>query len=120
MTVISQLLVLVGVLSLFHAYVPSSQQLNSRLTRRSGYSAHEFTTLSNRVHTGASLPIDIQVETIVAVFLSCFGFVLGSQPFKPVSWSTWAGKIEREGRPNPFQYLENRVGFMDIRVGAVS
>ena len=98
MTVISQLLVLVGVLSLFHAYVPSSQQLNSRLTRRSGYSAHEFTTLSNRVHTGASLPIDIQVETIVAVFLSCFGFVLGSQPFKPVRAHGQAKLSERGGQ----------------------
>lgn len=61
------------------------------------------------------MPLDIQMETLVAVFLACFGFVLGSEPLKPISWSTWAGKIEREGDPNPFQALEDRVGFMDIR-----
>jgi len=92
-------MVLVGMLSLFHA----------------AYSAHEFSSLSNKVHTTASLPLDIQIETIAAVFLSCFGLVLGSQSLKPISWSTWAGKIEREGQVNPFQSLENRAGFMDIR-----
>jgi membrane magnesium transporter 1 len=64
------------------------------------------------------LPLDIQIETLASVALASFGFVLGSDRLKPVSWSTWAGKIEREGQPNPFQYLENRVGFMDIRVSS--
>ena len=81
----------------------------------SAYSAHEFSALSSKRHAKAGLPLDIQVETLVAVFLACFGFVLGSEPLKPISWSTWAGKIEREGGPNPYQALEDRVGFMDIR-----
>ena len=42
--------------------------------------------------------------------------MLGSQDLKPISWSTWAGKIEKDGDVNPFASLENRVGFMDIRV----
>ena len=87
--------------------------INSR-----AYSAHEFSSLSNRVQSGASIPLDIQIETLAAVFLACSGFVLGSQPLKPISWSTWAGKIERDGAPNPFLSLENRVGFMDIRVSS--
>lgn len=83
---------------------------------RSAYSAHEFSALSSRTHKSTALPVDIQVETIVAVALSCLGLVLGSQPLKPISWSTWAGRIEKEGDVNPFASLENRVGFMDIRV----
>ena len=87
-----------------------------QIDRCSAYSAHEFSTLSARRYSSAALPVDIQVETLVAVFLSCVGLVIGSQPLKPISWSTWAGKIEKEGAPNPFQALDNRVGFMDIRV----
>jgi membrane magnesium transporter 1 len=63
--------------------------------------------------------VDIQVETIIAVALSCLGLVLGSPSLKPISWSTWAGKIEKgdkEAGFNPFAGLEERVGFMDIRV----
>ena len=82
----------------------------------SAYSAHEFSTLSTQLHSSAALPLDIQIETLAAVALSCLGLVLGSEPLRPISWSTWAGKIEREGGPNPFSTLENRVGFMDIRV----
>ncbi|OAL33420.1 hypothetical protein AYO20_07276 [Fonsecaea nubica] len=100
MAVISRLLVLFGLLSLFHA----------------AYSAHEFSTLSTKLHKNAALPLDIKLETLVSVFLACFGLVLGSDPLKPVSWSAWAGQIEREGGlANPFRGLEERVGFMDIR-----
>jgi len=94
------MLVLVGILSLFHA----------------AYSAHEFSTLSTKLHKNAALPLDIKLETLVSVFMACFGLVLGSEPLKPVSWSAWAGQIEREGgEMNPFRSLEERVGFMDIR-----
>ncbi|KAK5241354.1 hypothetical protein LTR20_002833 [Exophiala xenobiotica] len=99
MSLFSQILVLVGVLSLFHA----------------AYSAHEFSTLSTKLHKPAPLPLDIKLETLVSVLMACFGLILGSDPLKPVSWSAWAGKIEREGQPNPFRGLEERVGFMDIR-----
>ncbi|KIX04867.1 uncharacterized protein Z518_05738 [Rhinocladiella mackenziei CBS 650.93] len=99
MSVLSRLLVLVGLLSLFHA----------------AYSAHEFSTLSTKLHKNATLPLDIKLETLISVFLACFGLVLGSEPLKPVSWSAWAGKIEKEGGPNPFRGFEERVGFMNIR-----
>jgi hypothetical protein len=64
----------------------------------------------------ASVPLDIQIETVVSILLSCVGLVLGSEPLKPVSWSSWAGQIEKEGGgKSPFRGLEDRVGFMDIR-----
>lgn len=60
----------------------------------------------------------------------CLGLVLGSPTLRPIRWNEWAGKIEREGeagfmagngevdkeyRGNPFQTLESRPGFVDIR-----
>ena len=71
--------------------------------------------LSSKLHKAADLPLDIKLETIVSVSLACFGIVLGSEPLKPISWSTWAGKIEKDGGMNPYQGLEERVGFVDIR-----
>lgn len=36
---------------------------------------------------------------------------------KPISWSVWAGQIEKEGGArNPYRRLEERPGFIDIRV----
>jgi membrane magnesium transporter 1 len=94
-----------------------SWQDPTRLTRSPrAYSAHEFSTLSTKAHKNAALPLDIKLETLVSVALACFGLVLGSDTLKPVSWSAWAGQIEREGgMANPFKGLEDRVGFMDIR-----
>ncbi|KAL3961585.1 hypothetical protein ACCO45_003108 [Purpureocillium lilacinum] len=81
-------------------------------------------------HPGASLPIDIRIEAIVATLVICLGLVLGSQTLRPVQWNVWAGKIEREGaagflegsgeverdyRGSPFGVLESRPGFIDIR-----
>ncbi len=80
--------------------------------------------------TFASLPIDISIETIVAVFLVCLGLVLGTPELRPIQWRVWAGKIEREGEKgfmsgsgqvdkdyvgNPFKFLESRPGFINIR-----
>lgn len=46
------------------------------------------------------------------------GSVLGSEELKPISWRVWAGKVEREqGGAGPFAGLEDRWGFMDVRVG---
>jgi membrane magnesium transporter 1 len=87
-----------------------------------GYSAHEYSTLYNRTHSAGSsssysLPLDIRIETVVSVFLICFGLVTGADPLKPIDWNVWAGKIEKEGGArNPFRGLEERVGFLDIRV----
>lgn len=78
----------------------------------------------------ASLPLDISIETVVAVFLVCLGLVLGTPELRPIQWRVWAGKIEQEGEKgftngggavdkdyvgNPFRVLESRPGFIDIR-----
>ena len=81
----------------------------------SAYSAHEFSVLSSKLHKAGDLPLDIKLETIISVSLACFGIVLGAEALKPISWSTWAGNIEKEGAMNPYQGLEERVGFVDIR-----
>lgn len=76
------------------------------------------------------MPLDISIEAVVATAVICLGLVLGSPPLRPIQWRVWAGKIEREGEDgfldasgevsksyvgNPFQTLETRPGFMDIR-----
>jgi len=73
--------------------------------------------LNTHLHSNTSLPLDIKLETLFSVFSACLGLVLGSDSLKPISWSAWAGKIEKEGGgANPYRGLEERVGFMDIRV----
>ena len=48
--------------------------------------------------------------------LICFGLVLRAEALKPISWRVWAGKAEREsGGERPYQGLEERIGFVDIR-----
>jgi membrane magnesium transporter 1 len=85
---------------------------------------------SSQTSTGASLPIDISVETVVAIFTVCLGLVLGTPELRPIRWRVWAGKIEREGEAgfmngdgqvdkdyvgNPYRVLESRPGFTNIR-----
>jgi membrane magnesium transporter 1 len=67
------------------------------------------------------LPLDIRVETLISTVLVCLGLVAGADRLKPISWNVWAGNIEREGGgANPYQGLEERAGFLDIRVcGAI-
>ena len=108
------------------------------------YSAHEHSALQTTntaalssvtshgapVSVAASLPLDISIETIVAIFAVCVGLVLGTPALRPIEWRVWAGKIEREGESgfmsgdgevekdyvgNPFKVLESRPGFVDIR-----
>lgn len=56
------------------------------------------------------------LETVTAVFLACFGLVLGSEPLQPIEWNIWAGGIEKEGgAANPFRVFEDRPNYLDIR-----
>ena len=118
--------------------------LLTKFYSHSCYSAHEHSVLhstsaasvspiaSQGVHTStiASLPLDISIETVAAVFTVCLGLVLGTPELRPIQWRVWAGKIEREGEKgfmngdgtldkdyigNPFKVLESRPGFVDIR-----
>ncbi|GAD98337.1 conserved hypothetical protein [Paecilomyces variotii No. 5] len=90
------------------------------LLAHAGYSAHEHSTLYSNARSSTSpssaLPLDITIETLVAVVFVSIGLVLGAEKLKPISWSEWAGQIEREGGGrNPYRNLEERYGFWDIR-----
>jgi membrane magnesium transporter 1 len=77
-----------------------------------------------------ALPLDISIEAVLATITLCIGLALGAPSLRPIQWPVWAGKIEREGEAgfldgsgevgkdfvgNPFQMLETRPGFVDIR-----
>lgn len=105
------------------------------------YSAHEHSTLATLARNPAAspahsyiiptidLPLDITLETLVAVLLLCVGIVVGSPDLKPIQWRVWAGKLEKDKtsktetingdplgpRGNPYAALEQRQGFLDIR-----
>ncbi|PWY83055.1 hypothetical protein BO94DRAFT_536532 [Aspergillus sclerotioniger CBS 115572] len=88
------------------------------LLAHAGYSAHEHTLLySNSSTTNpTALPLDIIIEALASLVLVSAGLVLGAEKLKPISWSEWAGEIEREGGGrNPFLRLEERYGFWDVR-----
>ncbi|WEW55808.1 hypothetical protein PRK78_001241 [Emydomyces testavorans] len=97
MAILPRLLITFGLILLAHA----------------GYSAHEHSSLYGSTHP---IPLDITLETLVAVVFVLFGLVLGAEKPQPISWSVWAGEIERKGgADNPFRALEERPGFLDIR-----
>lgn len=115
MSAISQMLVILGLASLFHALVTALRWMDLANTT-SAYSAHEFSAIATKLHLNPDLPIDIKIETLTAVFLACFGLVLSSEALKPVAWSFWAGNIEKEGgAANPFRALEDRPNYLDVR-----
>ncbi|PMD17440.1 hypothetical protein NA56DRAFT_578740 [Hyaloscypha hepaticicola] len=128
MTWISKSVTGLGLLFLAHACYSAHEHsaLHSTSTAALSSIASHSTTASNVT----SLPIDISIETVVAVFVICVGLVLGSPELRPIQWRVWAGKIEREGEKgfmssdgtvdkdyvgNPFRVLESRPGFIDIR-----
>lgn len=82
----------------------------------SAYSAHEYSVIALRLQVQPDLPLDIKLETLTAVFLACFGLVLGTEQLKPIEWNVWAGEIEKEGGvANPFRMFEDRPNYIDIR-----
>ncbi len=65
------------------------------------------------------------------MLLLCAGVVLSAPALRPIQWRVWAGEVEREGRRggekaalegvvNPFVGLEERPGFVDIRVSVLA
>jgi len=94
---------------------------NNKILYYRGYSAHEHTVLSSntRFSTSTALPQDIIVETLVSLVVVSLGLVLGAEKLKPISWSQWAGEIEKEGGArNPYSRLEERYSFWDVRVSS--
>jgi hypothetical protein len=143
MALLSSALNIFGAVLLAHAYVvhlaPPVPYLTDSL--HSVYSAHEHSTLAALAHSSPvspvhsyiiptiDLPLDITLETLVAVLLLCVGIVIGSPDLKPIQWRVWAGKLEKDKasktetingdplgpRGNPYAALEQRQGFLDIR-----
>ena len=72
---------------------------------------------SKQIAAAAALPLDISLETVISVVFICTGLVLGAEDLKPIQWRVWAGKTERSGEGGPYQGLQERPGFVDIRVG---
>ena len=111
------------------------------LTIYSVYSAHEHSLVPRNLSTPTinpsytflsslspkvDLPLDITLETLFSVLILCIGVVLGSPDLKPIQWRVWAGTLEKDKAEkkkineagfvgNPYQALEERVGFLDIR-----
>lgn len=132
MAVLYNLLNAFGLALLAHSYAPLIITISLRLTKLthpSVYSAHEHTVL--HAHTSpltsttpesasstgqSSLPLDIVIELLVAVFVLCLGIVGSSMALKPIEWRKWAGEVEKSARAeNPFRILEERTGFWDVR-----
>ncbi|KAL1875300.1 hypothetical protein VTK73DRAFT_10197 [Phialemonium thermophilum] len=127
MTWISKATTIFGLVLLAHACY-SAQEYSALQSFRAATTAS--TLLGSTSGTTVSLPIDIAIETVVAIAVTCLGLVLGTAPLRPIQWHVWAGKIEREGEAgfldangavskdyigNPFRALETRPGFVDIR-----
>jgi len=85
------------------------------LLLHSGFSAHEHSSTSS-----TTLPPDIIIEALISTILISVGIVLHlstkeSSQLRPIAWRTWMGKQEREKGAGAFSFLEERVGYLDIR-----
>ncbi|KAF8461912.1 membrane magnesium transporter-domain-containing protein [Kalaharituber pfeilii] len=81
------------------------------------YSVHEHSTIAAAASstTSPSLPLDIILETIISVSLLCTGIVLSGWELRPIRWRIWAGQLERENGSGPYEFLESKLSFIDIR-----
>ncbi|CAN6662356.1 hypothetical protein TRVA0_034S00430 [Trichomonascus vanleenenianus] len=85
----------------------------------SAYSAYEFAQFKKHLPvtsqlTTLALPIDIQIEALLGVFLACFASVMAvAGTLKPIKYSEAMTELEAKGE-NPFLYLETRAVFQDI------
>ena len=129
----------IGLVFLGHAYVTKANTLLNLLTSSSVYSAYEHSLLPSAsipptpssvlprsIDPKVNLPLDITLETLFSVLLLCVGVVMSSASLKPIQWNVWAGSLERSkearavkevgvGGGNPYAALEERPGFLDIR-----
>ncbi|KAL8671221.1 MAG: hypothetical protein Q9168_004275 [Polycauliona sp. 1 TL-2023] len=119
MTLLSRALLVVGTVLLSHACYSAYEHASyiSALTSASRSVSPSTQSTASSSPTPSALPLDISIETIISVVLICVGLVMGAEQLKPINWRVWAGQVEKEsGGGGPFQGLEHRVGFMDIRV----
>lgn len=67
-------------------------------------------------HPNPTLPPDITLETVISTALICLGLVVGAEELQPIEWRVWAGKVEKDRKGGPYGGLEERMGFVDIKV----
>ncbi|KAL8370966.1 hypothetical protein RB595_001022 [Gaeumannomyces hyphopodioides] len=138
MTWISKSITTFGLVLLAHACYSAHehsalQQSTASPSAAASSSASGTGAAAAAAATSSSLPVDISIETVVALVVMCLGLVLNTPLLRPIQWREWAGKIEREGPEgffpagvdseeaakefigNPFRYLESRPAFVDIR-----
>ncbi|KAI4183433.1 MAG: hypothetical protein L6R41_005392 [Letrouitia leprolyta] len=114
MTFTSRTFLILGAILLSHACYSAHE--HSSLHAKAPSSTASAQSSSAASISSTALPLDISLETVASVFLICIGVVLGAEQLKPIIWRVWAGQIEKEsGGGGPFQALEDRMGFMDIR-----
>ncbi|KAI5814982.1 magnesium transporter [Pyronema omphalodes] len=88
------------------------------LLTHSCYSAHEHSSLSPiSAANPSTMPLDIQIETVIAALLALIGIVLsgGKDQLREIQQRVWMGRLEREKGAGPWSMLEERTGFLDIR-----
>ena len=139
MGLLANVLNVLGLVFLCHAYVTTVNAFSNLLTLSSVYSAYEHSLLPSAsipptpsfvlprsIDPKLNLPLDITLETLFSVLLLCVGVVMSSASLKPIQWNVWAGSLERSkearaikevgvGGGNPYAALEERPGFLDIR-----
>ncbi|CCU76778.1 unnamed protein product [Blumeria hordei] len=125
----STLITVVGLAFLVHACYSAHEHFALySINVDSLTSISSFTATPNSIYY---LPIDISIETILAIIIICLGLVLGTPELRPIQWRVWAGQIERQREDgifkkngmidndyvgNFYKALEIRPGFVDIRM----
>ncbi|KAI4101908.1 MAG: hypothetical protein LQ339_004798 [Xanthoria mediterranea] len=118
MTFLSRALLVIGTVLLSHACYSAYEHAShmSAITSRQHFPSSSVHSTASSLPAPTALPFDISIETVLSVALICVGLVMDAEQLKPIRWRVWAGQVEKEsGGGGPFQGLENRVGFMDIR-----
>ncbi|KAI4282557.1 MAG: hypothetical protein L6R38_002854 [Xanthoria sp. 2 TBL-2021] len=118
MTFLSRALLVIATVLLSHACYSAYEHAShiSAITSRNRSPSSSIHPTASSSPAPTALPLDISIETVVSVVLICVGLVMDAEQLKPINWQVWAGQVEKEsGGGGPFQGLENRVGFMDIR-----
>ncbi|KAI4269651.1 MAG: hypothetical protein LQ337_007147 [Flavoplaca oasis] len=118
MTFLSRALLVIGTFFLCHACYSAYEHATyvSAITSRNRSPPSSIRPAVPSSSALEVLPLDVSIETVVSVVLICVGLVMGAEQLKPINWRVWAGRAEvRSGGGGPFQGLESRVGFMDIR-----
>ena len=84
------------------------------------YSAYEYSltvgTASQLGFASSRLPLDIVLEALTSVLLICIGLVMITPNLQPIIFRVWAGEEEKITTGGVYRGLEERPGFIDVRL----